>query len=273
MPSCDKLALWGNLDNGIYGKNNIPVDITFVDISIAKEHICGITSDYQLVCWGNNRAGQCGINDEMIGGSAGDLDSTNSAYWMRKIPDSSRNQNQIFKDISCGKNYTCGITSTNTANGVKDNNTYKQNNSLSGHYWNHGSAKKIKSNVNSSLMIDTSNKIQFWGDTLYGKNPTGTVGTSNVTDIAMGYNHTLSISGTTDSNKKVYAWPTTDACSTPRGNIFQYGQCSFFILSTSHSLHSIQQISKLAIVHLHPVIQIQGDAHVGVVAELFVVGQ
>ena len=35
MPSCDKLALWGNLDDGngnIFGKNNIPVDITFVDI-------------------------------------------------------------------------------------------------------------------------------------------------------------------------------------------------------------------------------------------------
>ena len=245
MPSCDKLALWGNLDDGngnIFGKNNIPVDITFVDISIGKEHICGITSNYQLVCWGNNRAGQCGINDEMIGGSAGDLDSTNSAYWMRKIPDSSRNQNQIFKDISCGYNYTCGITSTNdavcwgenddnqsglystnsslnqqyTANGVKDN-TYKKINSVSGHYWSHGSAKKIKSNVNSSLIIDSTGKIQFWGDTSYSKTPIGTVGTSNVTDIAMGYNHTLSISGT-----NVYAWPT-GACS-KKVQLYQYGQ-------------------------------------------------
>ncbi len=40
-----------------------------------------------------------------------------------------------------------------------------------------------------------------------------------------------------------------------------------------HRLHLRQQIPELAVIHFHPVVQIEADAHVGVVAELLVVGQ
>jgi len=48
------------------------------------------------------------------------------------------------------------------------------------------------------------------------------------------------------------------------------GSVVFGRRSASYSLHFSQQITKLAVVNLYPIVEIQGNALVGVVAEVFV---
>jgi len=41
----------------------------------------------------------------------------------------------------------------------------------------------------------------------------------------------------------------------------------------SDCLDAVEQVTKSAVIHLHPVIEVEDDAHIGVVAQYLVVGQ
>lgn len=65
------------------------------EIAVGARHACAITIDDTVVCWGDNSAGQLGVNDALIGSSDTPLE----------VPDLTR-----VVSIAAGDEHTCALT-------------------------------------------------------------------------------------------------------------------------------------------------------------------
>ena len=83
--------LWCRSGNGV--PEEVAPDMNWLKVSPGSSHICAITTDYELFCWGDNSAGQLGI------GTLVDSDTP------QKVDSS-----YTFKDLESGGGFTCAIT-------------------------------------------------------------------------------------------------------------------------------------------------------------------
>lgn len=101
---CWGLNNWGQLADGTNTDRDTPVPVntgglSFGDISAGVNHTCGVTTDEDAYCWGENFGGQLG-------------DGTNAD---RNTPVAVDAGGLNFADISAGLFHTCGVTTAGDA--------------------------------------------------------------------------------------------------------------------------------------------------------------
>lgn len=142
------------------------IDVTISTASYSDLHICAITEDFDVQCWGDNSYGQLGQGN------------TNTVSGIATIP------SQKFKAIAAGPHHTCAITNDDrvkcwgdgSGGGLgrgstdSDNASSPVDTALSGTY------KKIASGGDTwtaySCAISTTDNLYCWGGTTGGSTPT-----------------------------------------------------------------------------------------------------
>ena len=150
-------AQFGNGKAGYKGSSNKPFEIDsgqWIKIGIGEGHTCGIKYDETLWCWGRNESGQIG----------------NGTYgWDEIVKEPLQITDDLWKDVSAGESYTCGIKKddnslwcwgSNYANQLGDN-TYENKYSpvlISNNEWS-----EIRLGNHFSCGIKKNQKLWCWG--------------------------------------------------------------------------------------------------------------
>ncbi|ANB19259.1 lamin tail domain-containing protein [Dokdonella koreensis] len=82
----------------------LPADTSFVSLSAASGHTCGLASDGNLYCWGRNGNGQLGI------GTSGQTDLPISAVVTSGLPAGTH-----FAAVTAGDSHSCALTTGDVA--------------------------------------------------------------------------------------------------------------------------------------------------------------
>lgn len=102
-----RVYCWGNNTYGQLGigsdrrdkvalRNPVDGNLAFTALTVGAKHSCGLTSDGELYCWGDNTSGQLG------NGSIGERGNQR-----RPLPSAT---GERFTSVSAGATHTCGVT-------------------------------------------------------------------------------------------------------------------------------------------------------------------
>jgi alpha-tubulin suppressor-like RCC1 family protein len=92
-------------DDEIPGSIAVLAAPAIVEVAAGGDHSCGITADFELVCWGRSNRGQLGYgNKDSIGNDPGE--SPNSVGVLDLYPATLPN-NATLADVSLGKEHSC----------------------------------------------------------------------------------------------------------------------------------------------------------------------
>ncbi len=91
--------------------------LTFRQVSPGNQHVCGVTTDNRVFCWGYNRYGQVGDS---------------SGAWLKLRPFQVAGTRQ-YKQVEAGRDYTCAVTTGDRA-----------------FCWGHGSSGQLGNGTESS---------------------------------------------------------------------------------------------------------------------------
>jgi len=114
-----RVYCWGNNTYGQLGigsdrrdkvplRNPVEGNVAFTELSVGAKHTCGLTSDGELYCWGDNTTGQLG------NGSIGERGNQR-----RPSPSAT---GERFRSVSAGTTHTCGVTTEGEVLCWGDNN-------------------------------------------------------------------------------------------------------------------------------------------------------
>jgi alpha-tubulin suppressor-like RCC1 family protein len=220
----------GQLGNGNTGTNsNVPklvsqgdrpsTSVTFVSISVGSGLSCGIGSDGNGYCWGNNNYGQLG------NGNTG----TNSNV-PRLVSQGDRSSGVTFNRISAGQFHSCGVGSDgegycwgyNSFGQLGNGNTGTNSNVpklvSQGDRSSGVTFSRITAGSSHSCGIGSDGQGYCWGYNNYGQLGNGNTGTNSgvpvfvsqgarslgvtLTNISAGYYHTCGVG----SNGQGYCW-------------------------------------------------------------------